>query len=327
MTRIGDLSVKISGEENDLEDTRESLSEDEKFKLDLANSCDSKTKDWELIKKTRSEELTALAETIKVLNDDDALELFKKTLPSASMSLVQVQFGRAALRERASAHIAKARSVAKVGRVAVQPQLDLLALALSGKKVGFEKVIAMIDSMVSNLKKEQGEDDSLKAYCESSFDKAEDKKKMLENSISDSEAAITEMKGALDELIQEIAQLEADVKTLDNAVAEATALRQGENTDYKQLMSDDSTAKEVLMFAKNRLNQFYNPKLYKPAPKRELTAEERITVNLGGEVVTPAPGGIAGTGIGALVQESALARHKGAPPPPPETFGAYSQKN
>ena len=56
MTRIGVLSVKIAGEQNDQEDTSGSLSEDEKFKMDLETSCDTKTKDWELIKKTRGEE-------------------------------------------------------------------------------------------------------------------------------------------------------------------------------------------------------------------------------------------------------------------------------
>ena len=77
MTRIGVLSVKIAGEQNDQEDTSESLSEDEKSKRDLEMSCDTKTKDWELIKKTRGEELLALAETIKVLNDNDALDMFE----------------------------------------------------------------------------------------------------------------------------------------------------------------------------------------------------------------------------------------------------------
>merc|ERR1712242_290388 len=212
MTRLGDLSVKISGEENDLEDTRESLSEDEKFKLELETSCETKTKDWELIKKTRAEEQATLAETIKVLNDDDALELFKKTLPSASMSLVQMQTSQTSLRARALALVKQASAAAKSGRVVVQPQLDLLALALRGKKVGFEKVIGMIDAMVGNLKTEQEEDDKLKEYCETSFDKAEDKKKMLENSISDSESAIAELKGAHAQLVDEIAQLEAGVK-------------------------------------------------------------------------------------------------------------------
>merc|ERR1712045_451028 len=60
---------------------------------------------------------------------------------------------------------------------------------------------------------------------------------------------------------------------------------------------------------------------------RELTGEERITVNMGGVVETPAPSGIAGTGIGAFVQMSAVSQGKDAPPPPPETFGAYSSKS
>merc|ERR1719487_2850897 len=67
------------------------------------------------------------------------------------------------------------------------------------------------------------------------------------------------------------------------------------------------------------MNKFYNPKLYKPPPKRELSEEERIAVNMGGTLApTAAPGGIAGTGVGAFAQV--------APPPPPETFGAYTKK-
>merc|ERR1719217_1569197 len=43
--------------------------------------------------------------------------------------------------------------------------------------------------------------------------------------------------------------------------------------------------------AKNRLNKFYNPKMYQEAPKRELTEEESITVSMGGTLApTEAPG-------------------------------------
>merc|ERR1719265_1925893 len=70
------------------------------------------------------------------------------------------------------------------------------------------------------------------------------------------------------------------------------------------------------------MNKFYNPKLYKPPPKRELTEEERITLNMGGTLApTNPPGGIAGTGVG-LSQIGSVA----APPPPPETFGEYKKK-
>merc|ERR1719262_1801492 len=81
---------------------------------------------------------------------------------------------------------------------------------------------------------------------------------------------------------------------------------------------------KLIEFAKNRMNKFYNPKLYKPPPKRELTEEERITLNMGGTLApTNPPGGIAGTGVGfEQTRTSAVA----APPPPPETFGEYKKK-
>merc|ERR1719162_2207669 len=101
MRRVGELEAKLAGAENDLEDTQESLAEDQKFKQELKDSCDSKANDWEVIKKTRSEELAALAETIKVLNDDDALELFKKTLPSAASSFVQMKVSARSMRSQA----------------------------------------------------------------------------------------------------------------------------------------------------------------------------------------------------------------------------------
>merc|ERR1719362_1403161 len=87
-TRLGDLGVEIAGMENDLEDTEQSLGEDTKFLAELGANCEKKEKEWAEIQKTRAEELVALSETIKILNDDDALELFKKTLPSAAASLV-----------------------------------------------------------------------------------------------------------------------------------------------------------------------------------------------------------------------------------------------
>merc|ERR1719203_1948109 len=46
---------------------------------------------------------------------------------------------------------------------------------------------------------------------------------------------------------------------------------------------------------------------------------------MGGTVApTPAPGGIAGTGVTALVEVSV--HDNSAPPPPPETWGAYTKK-
>merc|ERR1712129_637168 len=49
-----------------------------------------------------------------------------------------------------------------------------------------------------------------------------------------------------------------------------------------------------------------------------------IVENMSGTAApTAAPGGIAGTGITVFAQTA----HREAPPPPPETFGAYTKKS
>merc|ERR1719379_2770259 len=254
-------------------------------------------------------EQVALADTIKILNDDDALELFKKTLPSSASSFMQVQVTATEMKKHALAAL-------KAGHKA-DPRLDLIELAMRGGKLGFGKIIKMIDNLVRDLKAEQKVDDDKKQYCEAEFDKAEDKKKELDLDISDLNKAIEDAKESISTLKSEIEALQDGIKKLDKSVAEATEQRKEEHDDYVETLAANTAAKDLLGFAKNRLNKFYNPKLYKAPPKRELSEEEQITVNMGGTLApTAAPGGIAGTGIG-LAQV--------APPPPPEANLAYKK--
>merc|ERR1719201_2170984 len=102
--RIGDTSVKLAMEKNDLEDTEEQLPEDQKLLVDLDTMCAAKTKKWDERCKLRSEELLAIADVIKMLNSDDALELFKKTLPGAA-SFVQMKVTKAEMKSSALALI------------------------------------------------------------------------------------------------------------------------------------------------------------------------------------------------------------------------------
>merc|ERR1719219_3108119 len=143
----GELSVDIIEMKEDLSDTEASLVKDKEFLKNLESSCATKTKEWEERSKTRAEELTALSETIKILNDDDALDLFKKTLPSGGSSLVQVQQSRAALRKKA---LMVLRSAWRKSDEHHRPGIDFLVLALSGKKAMnqgmFDKVI--VDNIV-----------------------------------------------------------------------------------------------------------------------------------------------------------------------------------
>merc|ERR1719199_1849068 len=292
LTRVGELSVEIVQMKNDLTDTQEQLVEDKKFLANMEKDCASKAGEYEVVVKTRQEELLALADTIKLLNDDDALELFKKTLPGASASFVEVKVSERSIRKRAMAFIQRAQSAAYDSA----PGLDFIALAMNGKKAGFGKVIKLIDDMVATLKQEQLDDDHKEEYCKEQFDLSDDKKKGLEKTIADLETSITEAKESIATLVDEIDALEDGIKALDKSVAEATEQRKEEHEDFTEEMSSNAAAKELLGFAKNRLNKFYNPKLYKPpaASFIQISKHEQLD--------------------------------EAAPPPPPEAVGAYKKK-
>merc|ERR1719460_218270 len=204
------------------------------------------------------------------------------------------------------------------------PRLEFLALALRGKKVDMSKVIKMMDDMVALLGEEQTSDDEKKQYCETEFDTSEDKKKALTRAIGKLEKAIEDNKSAIATLTDEIKALGEGIAKLDKDVVEATEMRKEENSDYTTEMAANTACVELIGVAKNRMNKFYNPKLYKAPPKRELTEDERITLNMGGTLApTAAPGGIAGTGVTVLSQRGAHSHLKSRQP---ETWGGFYQK-
>merc|ERR1719148_431003 len=245
------------------------------------------------------------------------------------MMLIQMKTRGGAVRQRAV-------KILKAGNQQKDPRLDLVMIALTGKSSSFDKVLKMIDDMVALLGKEQKDDDAKKTYCESELDQTEDQKKVLDQSLSDLEKAMDEAQENIATLASEIAALIAGVKALDSSVQDATENRKAENAEYKATLAANEAAKELIGVAKNRMMQFYNPALYVPAKKTELSAQQRIAVNEGSEdAPTTTPSGVAGTGI-TYMQEAApvfaqVASHTFssddvAPPPPPDTWGAYQKK-
>jgi len=311
----GEYAVKIVNLKNDLEDAQESLAEDQKFTAELKKGCATAQTDYDSRVKGRAEELVAVQETIKILNDDDALDLFKKTLPSPS--LLQVTDTRD-IRDSALQALSGVQNSQKLG---------FIELALMGKKVSFDKVIKMMDDMVVLLKEEQKDDEAQKEWCETEFRTSELKEVDLNHKIEGLTAAIEEMTEGIKKLTDEIKALEDGIVALDKSVAEATETRKAEHEEFVTVAAQNNAAVQLLGVAENRLNKFYNPAAYKPPQRRELTEEERIYVQSGGadprdaEEAAAAQTGIAGTGV-TVFQQGGV-----APPPPPATAGAYKKKS
>merc|ERR1719388_670299 len=136
--------------------------------------------------------------------------------------------------------------ISKKGR---STDLQLIVMALHGKKVSFDKVVKMIDDMVVLLGKEQVADETKKAYCEEEFDKADDKKKALERSISDLEKVIDEAKESVTTITQEIKDLEDGIVKLDREVVQATEMRKEEHEEFTATLASNNAAMQLIELA------------------------------------------------------------------------------
>merc|ERR1719426_42537 len=87
--RSGELAVSVVTTADDIKDTTSEMEETQAFLANLGAQCATKKKEWAERSKVRAEEIAAISEAIKILNDDDALDLFKKTLSLAQRDSMQ----------------------------------------------------------------------------------------------------------------------------------------------------------------------------------------------------------------------------------------------
>merc|ERR1719313_2832152 len=314
--RSGNLAVSVTTTADDIEDTTAEMKETEAFVANLASTCATKKKEWAERQAMRAEEISAVSEAIKILNDDDALDLFKKTLSLSQTSSVFMQTAT----EQATA-LRAARSLAVLAKKdpAHASRLALLQYSLKSKSVDFSKILAQIDGMVKVLGEEQKTDDETKTFCSKEISTKDAEQADTEEAIAQSTAAIEEMTEESATLASEIAGLEKEIKDLDKAVAEATETRKEEHAEFLTFQTENNAAVQLIDKAKNALNKFYRPNLYKEAPKRELTEEEKILAASGRSdmIATVAP----------EVFAQVRSKDDVAPPPPPATWDAYQKKD
>merc|ERR1719451_87384 len=77
--RSGELAVSVVQTKNALEDALEEIENAAKYAEQLAKQCASKEKEYADAAKLRAEEVSVISAAIGILNDDDALDVFKKT--------------------------------------------------------------------------------------------------------------------------------------------------------------------------------------------------------------------------------------------------------
>jgi len=241
-----DTRVKLSNAKNDLKDTRATLKADTAFLADLKEKCASMDKQWEQRQKLRAEEIEAVSETIKILNDDEAHATF-----SRSLGLVQLQSER---RFRGSVATFLRHSNAELRSP------GLVALQLSMRNDPFAEVKNNIVEMVGVLKTTQEEEVEKRDFCIDEFNANERQtaektyfKEDLEQKVEDLQSLIQSNKDVIAQRKQEIDLMHIEMK-------KATANREAENKVFQMTVADARATQEILAKALKRLKAFYEKK-------------------------------------------------------------------
>merc|ERR1719182_271109 len=244
-----DTDERLAQAKQDLDDTRNTLAADQKFLMNLKETCANTDAEWEERQKARAVEIKGCSEALAILSSDDAHDTFTRTF-----NFVQTRAEKDGARSKAEELLFAAAK--KVGN----PRLATLATRV--RLDAFGKLVDDIDGMVKDLKKEKADDIKHKDYCVESLhknDMAQDRKKKEIEKLDAKLADLTELIAAL---TKSIAELQAEVAEMNTQMKRAGEDREAENADFQAVVSDQRATHKLLSNALDVLKAVYDKKAF-----------------------------------------------------------------
>merc|ERR1740130_2371178 len=204
--------------------------------------------------------MMAISETIKIITSDESRDLFSK-----SMSFVQISTRHSTRRSLATSP-QRQRAVAQMLQFAKRYSgtsngLAMATLAVSTKLDGFEKVKAMMDKMIVELKKQQKEEVEKHDACNKDIDENEDETRTKDKEKEDLVFLIKDLEAQIKQLTKDIEDLNASIASAHVELKRASEDRKTENKEYQQVVADQRATVAILTKALDRLKDFYAPKM------------------------------------------------------------------
>jgi len=269
------------------------VTNDEKYISQAEASYADKVVEWKERKRLRTEEIASISKAIEILASDDAKDLMSSSFKSQGNFFLQEKEA-GCQQKRATKVVHKLRNMAVKHS---DPRLSQLAVNVHLHAKGhFDKIVAEVMKMVSDLHEEADEDLKTKETCEADRMSNTKTAKKMAQSMDDETALINRKKADIEAMQKEIAGIVAHVKELKLQLEEAMIQRTKENVEYKAAKADDEAAAVLIGKSKDVLEKFY--------------ADNGLALAQTGRRVVE---------HGGSAQPEVVAGE--APPPPPTTFG------
>jgi hypothetical protein len=245
---LGQASFKKAKADQDEEDTQAILEADTKYLAMLKSTCATADADFEMRRKTRLAESTAVTKALGFLQSDEAQDLFHKSLGGASF----IQKSQKKSSRSANAVDFLKKAAHKLNR----PELSMLAVKV--RIAAFTKAKKMIQEMIDTLTKEQADEVQKKDTCIAEINSNEASTEAATRDKDEAVEKIEALDATIKTLIQEIEDLKKEVADGQTAMKRAGEDRELENKDFQLLVADARATQKVLNTALEILKGFYD---------------------------------------------------------------------
>jgi len=245
---LADTDEANAQAKQDLEDTRNSLAADQKFLMNLKETCENTDAEWEERQKARAEELEGCSEALAILSSDDAHDTFTRTFNFVQVRKVDDKREKA---EKILFATAKQTGNPRLAALATRVRLD-----------AFGKLIDDIDGMVKDLKKQSADMVKQKDYCNDALHKNDMAQDAKSKEMEKLDAKIADLTSLIEELTASINTLTAEVAEMNTQLKRAGEDREAENSDFQTVVADQRATKKLLNSALEVLKGVYAKKSF-----------------------------------------------------------------
>jgi len=239
--------------EGDLDVTKKDLAEDIKELGDLHHECLTSATSFEESTKSRGEELKALAEAKKIIQEATGGASSQTYLMQASFVQVKAEDGETTQAVNMVRHLAMSLH----SHVLVQLLNRMQAASRSSSADPFGKVKGMIKSMIEKLLDEADADATKKAYCDKEMSETQQKQDEKESDIESLSTQIDVMAAESKKLKGQVGVLQKELAAVTRTQAKMDKLRAEEKAVYEKNKPELEQGIKGVKTALNVLRDYY----------------------------------------------------------------------
>merc|ERR1719183_2366941 len=248
--------------EGDLGMTEKELASDEHSLSHMSTDCQSKAADWEVSTKSRAEELEALANARKMIEEKTggaesrAYDFLQQRVLEKTTEKTQ-DVGDHVVTMLMT--LGKSSGDLKLSQLAMRVHAAVQMQTGTGADP-FAKVKGMISEMIDKLVQQAAEEASHKAFCDKEMSESQEKIADHQSTIDKFSTRKDKATAAIEKLKEEIATLQSELATIAKSQAEMDGMRAEQKAEFAVAKKDYEDGIEGLTMALQILRDYYAEK-------------------------------------------------------------------